>query len=361
MNMKKIILYILMSWQTLIGTCQSFVLQNAKNAYSGGNLEVAITEIDKATRHPQTKDWAVTWYYSYLIHKDLATRGSLDILGDEDVYGAIENAISMCLKLDENREYYDAIMNSFGEIVGQLQKEADSFQSSKRHQNALEASEYVLAIASAAQMAKDSFYFNCAVHAFKARALAKAVTYYDHCIQAKYKLEASFLGKIKCYKRMDDYQGTLRTAKEAHEALPQSEQILELLINVLIARELFFSAEEILSNAIVKIPSSATVYYLRGLVVTRMSQENRAILDFQMVLRLDPRHLGANYQLGKLYLERGKTTGIVGNFEKAKPLLEKVEELGGKDDKYLATLEDLYLQIHDLANYQRIRKSRSNE
>jgi len=131
-------------------------------------------------------------------------------------------------------------------------------------------------------------------------------------------------------------------------------------ITDLIDRNLYFKARTITRELITENKSNSELQYQLGLSNMRLNLQEDAIESLEDCLDINTNHYGANYEAGLYYLNQGISTGDNSLLMKSKIALEKCESIQPEDDKLLEMLRDLYLEIRDMENYQRINTKLDN-
>lgn len=132
------------------------------------------------------------------------------------------------------------------------------------------------------------------------------------------------------------------------------------------------------SKAIEVAPENPVLYYIRGLVYQNKKQNDKAEQDLKKSLELNDASVDANYQLGKLYYDRGgewlkKSDALNPNelntkgkeydtksqedFKRAVANFEKAHDVNPKDDDVNKALLSAYRLVGDMDKYNKLKES----
>ena len=160
----------------------------------------------------------------------------------------------------------------------------------------------------------------------------EALTYYDKVLQKKPQDLAALLGKARCFKgqgQMDQSTSYfMQVARIAGNKGNVATQI-EALTGVIDVR-----------------PNTFTAYYSRGDLFFSREDYDLAARDYEKVIRLDHRNLGAYYKLGNSYYRSGAYKDALAAFKGA-------EELNFADPKAHVYLAETYLALNDHKNMKK--------
>ena len=68
----------------------------------------------------------------------------------------------------------------------------------------------------------------------------------------------------------------------------------------------YTQALQVLGSVLQRNPQSADAYVYRGFAYQQLGDDKKALDNYTQALKIDPRHLGANFYLGVLYLNTGQ-------------------------------------------------------
>lgn len=141
---------------------------------------------------------------------------------------------------------------------------------------------------------------------------------------------------------------------------PNNVSFRMIEINDFIDRGLFFKARTALNEILPANQDNSELHYLLGISNLKLSLTEDGIAELEKAIVLKPNHYSANFETGKYYLEEGVSSGNKELLNQSKARLEKCESIKPENEQLLALLRDLYLEIRDLKNYQRINDKLDN-
>jgi uncharacterized protein HemY len=360
---------------------QALMVDKAYTLLNSGNLEKSREAIDIAAEHPNTKKDARTLYLRSFIYKELALRDSVQTRNLRSI--SIQSALR-CLEVDSTNRYSNdcsaIISNAYtsylNEAIVSLNKQeyTDVFPSLKP------------IIDSQTDLAKNRrpealFYYGYAL--LQMGNQERAREYLFKALQSGY--QDPLIYEIEFYHRItssqkDSAQWYLREGKRLFPTDPNLN-IAEL--NLLMKSEEYGRAEKIIEHHLAQNPNSIEGLLLAGTVYEKLlptATENNQYFAkqtavYKRILKMEPNHLQANYNLGIAYYNQGVNliNGASENYDlelanfnrlleqcsslflTALPYLEKVHLLDSTHVNALKALEGVYYNINDYENYNLVK------
>lgn len=160
----------------------------------------------------------------------------------------------------------------------------------------------------------------------------EALRYYDKALQKNPQDLAALLGKARSFRA----QGQL---DQSTSHFMQAARIAGIKDNIAIQIEA-------LTGVIDARPNTFTAYYSRGDLFFSQGNYDLAARDYEKVIQIDHRNLGAYYRLGNSYYRTGAYGDALGAFKEA-------EELNFADPKAQVYLAKTYLAMDDQKNMKK--------
>ena len=165
----------------------------------------------------------------------------------------------------------------------------------------------------------------------------------------------------------EDQEKALVCVNQALKKFPTAPELIQERITLLILMERSDEAEKELNAAISNDPTNALYYFFLGYMKDKSEDREAAIQNYAKAVELNPEYYEANYNLGVMYLDKGRDiekelnemnlkdwekneTAYVArarvHYTEALPYFEKASEIKPDEDiQLLETLEGLYLKL----------------
>ena len=414
--MKKISLIIAMLVVISTGFAQKRNVTSCWSFLKDGFYGDAKDAIDKATEHPDTKDWYKTWWYYGQTYQVLstATKPKYQNLCDNckvDAFNAYTKALVLNFEDEENRKldlenendivkfltlianqetkYEDnqALMDIIGVRLpalsnGFVNEGVEHFQESEDFAKALECFEYAIGASTLSFKVDTQIYYFASLAAKKAENYAKAIEYNKALIRFKFGANEEektgiYYNLAMCYKETGDTTKMLETLQKGIDAYPEhSYNLIIETFNYYVNAGESEKAFEYISMAIEKNPNDPQFYVIKGTLLEDMNKKMEATKEYNKALDLDPNNFDANYSMGAFYYNSAADTLAWANenipptdfkaydevklasnelFNLAVPYLEKCLELKDEDLNVLNTLKTVYYRIGEIEKHDAVK------
>ena len=356
---------------------QKSKVQTAFYEHQHGELGAAKEAIDLAVVNPKTNTMAKAWYYRGNIY--------LDIYGNKD-YGdlcdnCLREAYDSYMKVDEYdvKNYYknDLILKRL--TLAQL-FETDAYKNftDKDYAAALNIFEFMLE-AESFDLAKDTNVIrNAFIAAKKSDNGEKALIYSKQLLNHGFLKPWIFSDRASIQKANGDTAAAVETLTEGLKHFPSDPGLVIEELNIYLGRGDYATAISKLEKALVLEPKNTSIANALGLAHEKNGDVESAEKAYKRAIEIDPEFFNANYGLGALlfngaaelynkaqdipYTQKTKYDAAkkeyLAVFEKARPYLEKANEIDPKDSDTLFSLQQLYAKVGDLKKSIEMKKLR---
>lgn len=400
--MKKTVLFFIATAFVINGFAQNVKIVNAKNYLRDfseskdiESLNKAKENIDLASAHPDTKDFAKTQTLKAQVYltifdnnKRLETEKLMITITDPNkrdlqAYQNISTeplavAYAGCIAskaLDTKGNYTSEVETYLKNIEGHYLNKAIADYNAKKYAEALPSFEKAYEI----NGEKDTTTLgNIALVADRAAIYDKAKIYYQKMIDHKQGLGNTYSSLVNVYLNMKDTVGGMEVLKKGRAMYPND-------INLVITETNYFlktnNSKEALTNlniALVAKPTDSNLYLVRGNIYDNLANPKDAAgkdtekpkdyeslmklaeTDYKKAVELKPDYFDALYNLGVLYNNHGVALSKVADqitdnakyksandlataeFTKALPVLEKALSVSPKDRNTMYALKQIY-------------------
>jgi len=378
--MKRVALLTLLVLGITTAFAQKGKVAAASQFLTTNDLDKAKEAIDLALEHEKSISWPKTYIVAAKVYTE-QYKGGKNI---EDM----KKAVSYYKKALE----LDAKGNEKGKQKGKYEKEIqlaltmfkpdltnagiDGFNT-ENFDAALFAFESVLDVNALPVMQEEgvdtAIVYNCALAAYNAKNWEKSEEYFNKSIDLKYGGGDAVLLLNQVYQTTGDSTKMGDNLKKGFESYPEDDRILTTLIQYYLDSKQNEEALEYLNTAIASDEDNPAFYYARGVLLEKIDQE-KAIIDYNKCLDLDPENFNALYNLGVVYYNKGVEQQNVANdktttkeyeaaleianeyWKKALPYMEKALEVQPGEGAVLETLKGLYYRFEQMDKYNEVNE-----
>jgi len=325
-----------------------------------------------------------SYIYYYVKERDKAFEKYPDLV--EEAYQCYKNASSNSKEYNPYREEVNAILPTLGQL---LYLEAFNAFQKENYTKAIELINNAKTIFGRGGIS--DFY---AIHTLEGYILLqqgateKAIASLEKAIQLYKKnppqqgdkTVAYLYGKLaEIYAEKGDKEKALLYLKEGRETFPKDQNLINIETQIYLRSDFYEEALQKYEKEAMESPDNETAQLIYAQLLEK-KDVNKALAQYQKVLRINPDNLIANYNIGAIYVNKAAEASerlkqIQGNkelfeqtkaemlsyFEKALPYMEKAYQLEPDSRTTLSTLTALiqittYLDMQEKAEFYRKKK-----
>lgn len=332
--------------------------------------EEAKEAIEEAVENERTSAWHRTYYAKGLLCQTAYEAGTkkkdvkwTDLYPDQlfVAYDSYEKA----LELDVRGRLHSAIGKQYYLLANDFIKLGETRYQNREFKMAARAFEHALLISDSDLVSArpdTNLIFNTAMAAFESKNWETAIKYLNELHQGAYGASVSLLLAMACQEAGDTLQSE-KVLREGMETYHYEDTLVMFTVNYLVGSGRLDSAARVLDRAIHIKPENFRYYWARGLVQQKMGETEKAILDFQKAMELNPDNPEIYYDLGMCYYNMGidlrqSALHISDNdayleiraqylekFREAVKWLEKSFDLDPESEKTVSRLYQLYSHL----------------
>lgn len=331
---------------------QDLTLQNAVALYQLGQYEEAKAQIAEG-RSSINDAGGQYWYYYFLIHEKL--------LNDSSSMVEMTRALENILELGPENEYY----NKLPEMILGLRNEINDEISVTIGEEKILYLHHLLGLKQFNKESTSEVLTSIGNLYIDLNQPDSSFRYFNQVSKdesEQVKIEV-LLGKLKAYNALNDDDSFGQLLDSAVLAFPNNSALMLAKTDLLIEDGLFLRAKGELNSLITQQPDNPTLYIKLGEVNEMMNLMEEAITDYEKAHSLSPMSFDINFKLAVYHKARlNYASGSNDNILKVKELFENAEILEPGNVDLLREMEDFFLNIRDVENYNRVRfKLRSLE
>lgn len=302
-------------------------------------LAKGVNEINAATGHDVTKNWAKTWYYrGNIFYNILATKDQACKAIDPDALNKCTDSYFKALvlnfkdpelkKLDLEKEDGSDLVK-FNEAVQNKAKTDDemytrdimgrkfpglAIEYANKGINEFTAKDYTAAQKS---FGKSMFLsriggrldttvmYNTALAAEYGKDYETAKKIYNGLINMGYNVDGNgpnlYTSMSKIYKSEGNEEKSIEYIRKGREAYPENNNLLVIELDYYLQSGKHEEALNNLNKAIEKDGSNATYFFARGSVYDNLKEVDKAVADYKKAIEIKPDYFDPNYNLGAYY------------------------------------------------------------
>ncbi len=377
--MKKLFILTVFACVFTFANAQKNMVVSAFSYTNNGQLDKALTAIEKASVHPDTKDWAKTWYYMgnvyYSIHMSTDEKyKNLDTNALQKAYDCYQKAI----ELDPKKEYYEQLMTVLYFCGQQFYNKGVELYNEFKYEEAMNSFDKTASINGIFDLSDSLATYNAALCAELSNKPAQAKEYYLKLIKINYHQPIIYSSLSSIYRNDKDTTKALEIIKKGRKIFPSNTDLIIAETNLYLASGKTQQAKDLLEILIQKDPTNQALYYAIGTnydliyndttvaLIDRLSAFTEAEKNYKKAIELKKDYFDATYNLGALFYNEGvrifqeadKLTDMkkYGELQKqfemmwdqAIPYLESALLLNDTDYNTLISLKQLYSRKNDL-------------
>ncbi len=345
-------------------------ISKAELSLTAGKLDEAKAEVDEAFRIDEKGKVTTTgknWYTKGKVYKAIYLDDSTDYknLKDENTLKTAVESFDKALSLEKENSPYAVFTNQEKtQLYGMIMNKG----AEKYNENEFEAAYYAFMEAIVVTPNDTTALLYGGVAAQQADMLDQSIT----CLST---LADNGTANLETYKTLiymyrankEDNEKALATVLQALKKYPTTPELIQERITLLIIMERSAEAEKELSTAIAADPNNPLYYFYLGYMKDKSGDKEAAIQNYSKAVELNPDYYEGNYNLGVMYLEKGRAINkelsemnlkdwekneVAYNaraqvhYKEALPYFEKAVEIKPDDDlQLLESLEGLYLML----------------
>lgn len=345
-------------------------MTKAETSLTAGKLDEAKAEVDEAFRIDEkgkTTTSGKNWYTRGDIYKAIYLDDSTDYknLKDDKTLSVAVESFNKALSLEKENSPYAIFTNqALAQLYGMIVNRGAELYNENDFKGAYEAFMEALVVSP-----KDTTaLLYGGVAAQQADMLDASITCFQTMADNGDANLDTYKSLIYLYRsEKEDLDKALACVEQALKKFPNAPELIQERITLLIIMERSDEAEKELNTAIANDPTNALYYFFLGYMKDKSKDVEGAIQNYTKAVELKPDYYEANYNLGVMYLEKGRAINkelsemnlkdwekneVAYNeraqvhFREALPYFEKAVEIKPDEDlQLLETLEGLYLML----------------
>ena len=206
-------------------------------------------------------------------------------------------------------------------------------------------------------------YFNAGLAAYNGKMYAKAIPYFQKCIDMKYEASMPYFLMYNSYMSIDDIDDAEATLKKAFEQYPDNQDVILQLVDFYMNNNKLDQAFSYLNMAKEKDPSNFSLFWAEGVLYMKQEKYDEAISALTKSVELKGDQFDTQFNLGVSYYNKAvemfqkandimdveKYNAAVAEanvvFAKAIPYFEKASSIKPDDIDSLRNLKELYFRL----------------
>ncbi len=371
--MKHAIFFLLFSSCFVFG--QRSKVSVAKIHYDQSNYLQAKTEIDNAIKDQSTWDDEDTWITRGNIYFAIGISEKEDFKNHKhNVFDEAYESYKKALELIGDKNLKSKQIYSNLEVIGShMLNEGVAYYNNADYQTAIEKNIIASDISEILKAPDGLAYFNLAMSYDRLNNYNRANANYTKAMNAGYNGESCCLFIISNFKKLGQDENAINMLTDCRIKYPNNNDLLLSELNMFLQSENYSNARLLLSQALANDPNNKVLYFTSGVVHEKLLDLDQAERDYKKALEISPEYLDALYNLGALYYNQSakifqKANDITDDelylteknlglafMKKAKPHFEKANVLQPNNESVLYALQQIYLSLEELDNFQKIK------
>ncbi|MBL7962550.1 MAG: tetratricopeptide repeat protein [Flavobacteriales bacterium] len=375
-------------WATT-ALAQNANVVNAYNYMQDGDLGKAAEYIEPAIANETTMGKEKTWRYRGDIYRLIALgdKAELKAKYPDAMQRAIESYLR-AVELDVKGSYRTENIRALGGLQGASVNAGNEAFTAQQFDQAVGYYQQSQRIAKAFNQVDTLALFNMALAYDSKGDAAKAIESYKECLAVGYTKPEVYRYLSLQYKKSGDMESAIRTLAEGRTKYPQSKEMIQEQLGLLLETGRSEEAEKVVAEAIAADPNNALFHFVQGNLFdgkaspkegTAPSEADantwydKAEASYKRCTELDPTFFDAWFNLGAIYNNRAATCYEKANtikdnekynkakkecddiYLKAVPFFEKAHELQPEDVATIQQLMKLYAKTNDQARYDALK------
>ena len=371
--MKHAIFFLLFSSCFVFG--QRSKVSVAKIHYDQSNYLQAKTEIDNAIKDQSTWDDEDTWITRGNIYFAIGISEKEDFKNHKhNVFDEAYESYKKALELIGDKNSKSKQIYSNLEVIGShMLNEGVAYYNNADYQTAIEKNIIASDISEILKAPDGLAYFNLAMSYDRLNNYNRANANYTKAMNAGYNGESCCLFIISNFKKLGQDENAINMLTDCRIKYPNNNDLLLSELNMFLQSENYSNARLLLSQALANDPNNKVLYFTSGVVHEKLLDLDQAERDYKKALEISPEYMDALYNLGALYYNQSakifqKANDITDDelylteknlglafMKKAKPHFEKANVLQPNNESVLYALQQIYLSLEELDNFQKIK------
>ncbi len=305
--MKKYVLVAVILLKVLIINAQKVELKEVERLIQHQDIKQAEALLNQAIYQEQQNKAALFLYKSFIEQDKVALDNTTDdnLMHLDSAYYFYKETIKQSLSSDE----LDALKSALERLSGQYYMMAVSLFNDAHYSEALSTFEKSLLISEKPPLNQidSSNYYNVAICAEKANNWKK-IDYYYHRLMAFYpsnaQFKADYIRLLKKYKGKSVYLKRLRKELQADASMLLYDEMVAYCFE----EQQIDSAVFYMDKSLELYPNNPKLLYVKASFLQEQNKINQANLLYRKILRINPKHIDAAYNLGVNLYEEARFT-----------------------------------------------------
>lgn len=379
--MKRLAVFLLAAFMLSGAYAQNSNVVAAFNYLKRGKLDKAKEAIDLATANDKSKDDPKTWFYCGNVYLSIQ-------LTEEDEYKSLDpqaldkafEAYTKSLELDEKNTYSAEVKDRIQVCAEQYFNRGVTAYNEQAYKKASDAFAKSAEVNNSLGNADSASIFYAAQSAYFGENFNEAKKYFEDLIVMQYKDPGIYRMLADIQRRDGDTTLAITTINEGRKIYPDDYNLIVDAANVYLSTGQNKEALDVLTLAMEKDKTNATLYFAAGTIYDKMGNFDDAANMYLKSIEVDPEYFDANYNLGALYYNKAaEKITEAGNLplneskkyeeylaegkemmKKALPYLEKADTIQPSDAITLQTLKEIYTRLNMMEKLKGINERLNN-
>ena len=374
--MKKIVLAFMIVALSGVTFAQNAKVQSANNYLKYNELKKAKGAIDLASVHSKTGNQAKTWYTYGKVYYAIAMDTTSETAGisEDAIFKAADAFEKVKANPDSRTDIGELYTYLYGKVYNKVYSDAVGFYNKKEFASSAKYFSKCGEIKATIEELDTVAYYYAGNMAAAAEDHENSIKYFNKIKNTGYEGGSVYSRIANQYKAMGDTTQAFTTISEGRAQYPDDQGLLIAEFNMYVELGETEKALTNIDKAIAADPENVVLYYNRGILRSTVGDIAGSQADYEKVLSIDPNHLGANHDLGALFVNNAsalveeinaippsdmkaydaKKAELDETYVKALPYLEKAYELDPSDREVQGILKQIYLRSKDMDKYKKI-------
>ena len=281
-------------------TAQNGAVTNAVLYHKEKQYDKAKADIDKATQHEKTSLKSKTWYYSGLIHMDMAV-AKADLATKYDLFSKANTGFQKAIELNNSENFVNQAKGKTEELYGTIFNQGVALHQSEDMENAMKFDE----LASEVQIDNTQNRVNALINASIA---ASSIGNTDKAISLNEKILTlapddvdTYLELIILNDKKGDNDKALEYAEKASAKFPNDARFNNEVARLAVKSGKSDEAIKKLKAASDKDPKNTLYLNKLAELYDKTGDKKEAENYYKKAVDVDPSNVDANYNLGAFY------------------------------------------------------------
>jgi len=344
------------------------------------DLNGAKAAIEQALSDSEVQKDAKAWYIKGFIYKEIYKNNEKDNPESPARITAI-NALKKSISIEPISNYAKESANVLKYLSATIKNDAGNYLNQGKHKDAVKLYEYYMDVYKSyeSKLVDTSAYFYAGYCYYEIKDYDKALTNFQQAYSLKYDNSTLYFLMSRVYVEKKDFNNAIKILEEGQKRYPKDKDLLYAQVNIYKDLNKMDELETKLNKAISMEPNNTDLLMLLAMVYERKMEanvknktryneyKNKALECYNKVLKVNPNHLDANYNMGILYYNEAVTkiqeseyeTDLIALsqlqdecieiFKKSLPYMEKAYALDPNNKNVLLGLSGIYFSLNDEA------------